>query len=67
MPLLQAGAEGLRQSHQYHVEVELIQALLVLGTIHGTQTDLHAEAGQVFTVGLENSLQARIDQQELEA
>ncbi len=67
LPLFQAGTEGLRQGHEDHVVVELVQALLVLGAVDGAQARVDADAGEVFAIGLENTLQARIDQQDFEA
>ncbi|MCY1546863.1 hypothetical protein D9M68_828850 [compost metagenome] len=64
--LLQARTEGLRQSQQNHVEVKLIQALLVLCAVDGAQVGLNANAGKVFGKGLKNPLEVRVDQQDFE-
>ncbi|MNT16134.1 hypothetical protein D3C72_1512230 [compost metagenome] len=65
-PLFKAGAEGLVQGHQNHVEVELVQTLFVLGPVHGAQARIDADAGKIFDIRLQDPLQVRIDQQQLE-
>ena len=54
----------MRQGGEDHVVVVLIQALLVLGAIDGTQADVNADACEVFVdpaavdpLGLECGLQ----------
>ncbi|MNY46724.1 hypothetical protein D3C86_1819330 [compost metagenome] len=65
--MLKAGAEGLVEGHQDHVEIELIEALFVLGAIHRAQSGVDADAGEVFHVGLKDAFQVRVDQQDLQA
>ena len=66
LPLLKAGAQGLIQGHQDHVEVELIQALLVLRAVHGSQPGIDADAGQVLYIGLQDALKVGVYQQYFE-
>ncbi|MNO88406.1 hypothetical protein D3C76_798550 [compost metagenome] len=67
LPLLEARAEGLVEGHQDHVEIELVEALFVLGAIDRAQPGVDADAGEVLDVGLEDALQIWIDQQDLQA
>ncbi len=53
--------------HQDHVEIELVEALFVLRTIDRAQPGVDADAGEVLDVRLEDALQVRIDQQDLQA
>ena len=61
--LLQARTQALGQGHENHVVVEMIEALLVLGAVDGAQVDLDADAGEVFGIGLQNTFEVRVDQQ----
>lgn len=67
LPLFQARAEGLVEGHQDHVEIELIEALFVLGAIDCAQPCIDADAGEVLDVRLKDAFQVRVDQQDLEA
>lgn len=66
-PLFEAGAQGLVEGHQDHVEVELVQALFVLGTVHGAQVRVDADAGQVFDIGLQDAFEVGVHQQQFHA
>ncbi|MNP42008.1 hypothetical protein D3C76_1357430 [compost metagenome] len=65
--MFQARAEGLVEGHQDHVEVELVEALLVLGAVDRAQAGVDADAGEVLDVGLQDAFEVRIDQQDLQA
>jgi hypothetical protein len=49
LPLFEAGAQGLVEGHQDHVEIELVQALFVLGAVDGAQARIDADAGRFST------------------
>lgn len=67
LPLLKTWAQRLLQGHEDHVEVEAVQALLVLCTVNGAKADIDAQTAQVLDVGLQDALKVGVDQQYLEA